>query len=464
MLLIQTYYYFIKNQIKSINHLIWFYIFGIGLYSLTFAYIVSPPRGVDEIAHFFRALQVSQGNFTPTYYKYNSLGGELDAKMTYYVSTMFTNGHRMTYDEKQNFINGLNQLSQNKTTKEIFSSSASYSPVMYIPSATGLFFAKLFHGNVDTRYFAGRLGNVICYVLLLSVIILVLPVGKYSTLILLSTPTSLQMVGSYNADTFANLIVILFVASCLRCQEITTQSDSYQWKITICILAILLGLLKITYCFLSLFSLLVPIYLFKNKKNPFLFYFCVILLSIIPAYIWNKLYPFDPGLFFHQQNDPSFAIHILLIHPLHVLYLIFHTLNLEFYNWYLEIYGRFCNQSLFNISDLSINFLIILFLSILLDKKKNFSYFTPLLCFIISIGYTLIVFLAFYINFSPIVSNTILGLQGRYFIIAIIPITLSLFYVLPQKLAYEKLLPIILVLNFLCLTHVIMKAFLIITN
>ncbi len=467
MQFIQSYYQFLKSQIKLINLPIWFYIFGVSLYSIVFAFITSPPHGLDEGFHFFRALQISQGDLLPSRYNDNTLGGNLDAKMTYYISNMFINGSKLTFTEKQKYVEDLNQLPKQKTIKEIFTPSASYSPVMYIPSATSLFLARKLNLNADTCYFSGRLAGVIAYFLLLSIIIMMLPIGKYFTLLFLTTPATLQIVASYNADGFTNIYTLLFITCCLKSQDIQPTYNNF--KTIILILAIILGFLKITYCFFSLFCLFIPYTHFKSKKNYVLFCISTILLSITPAIIWNSLYPFNPGQFFHQQNNPSLALHSLLTQPFHVLKLIIRTTHHSFKNWYLEIYGRLANKNeilkdLFFVKDFSISFLAILFLLILFEPKKQRSYYKMAICFLIGTGYALLLILAFYINYSPIDSSIIKGIQGRYFILSILIFFYGLYYVLPSKFNYKQFLPVLLILNFLCITYEVMKAYVIITN
>lgn len=449
------------NEVYDVPYVIWFYLFGLGIIGLFFVFRFTPMSGIDEQPHFYRALQVSQGGFfaSSKHEAPHNYGGKLDKKLIDYTDYFISHRDRSEASSVREATQLAHQL-DNIPEKKIwltFPSSASYSPIMYIPSAFGLFLAKKLNTGVGIQYFAGRLGNLAGYLSIFALVIILLPLGRIPVLLLFSTPTALHLACAYSADPLSNLLTVLFTIFCLRART-SSQENFNQWKYLILIFAVLLGLLKITYCFFSLTCLFIPTSYFLNKKNYWLYCGTVISLSILSALVWNILYPFNPGSYWHSGGNPHVALHNLFVHPLNVVIILWKTIYQGVQWWWEDLFGRFGGgpvPQFFKIGNhvQILSFLLMIF-SIFLERKSQSSKLLGVFLFLCGLVYTLLVIFAFYITFSPISAETVSGLQGRYFFISLFFMIMGILYFIPNHLSCSKLSVVIVITNFLCVTYI----------
>lgn len=130
-----------------------FIIFAL-CFGIIFAMRVIPFSILDGGEHYWRALEVSHG--------------------------VFFNGNKTTW------VGG-------------------YSPVMYLASALGLKLCNYY-------FFAGRIFNLLVWIILIASAIRITPVFKWMFLITALYPTSLYQGMSYSADSFSNAFSFLFFA------------------------------------------------------------------------------------------------------------------------------------------------------------------------------------------------------------------------------------------------------------
>lgn len=452
---------FIKKSLRPIEIL---YIFCISIICLFLIYRVTPVSGIDEEFHFYRAQQVAQGDLFAQRYPSHMFGGGLDGNILTWVRYFNANRDR----HQPSDVNTANQIASNLNNdhkkREVvqFPSTASYSPLMYIPSATGMVIANIFHSNVDTRYYAGRLGNLFGYIFILSIVISILPTGRLSVLALMSTPTALHLATTYSADPVTNLGALLFLACCLRTRIIPLEQRQV-WLRAIIILSIPLGLFKLTCSLLSLGCLIVPRDSFATPKKYIYFCSTVVGLSIFSAIVWNGIYPFDPAHYWNTGGDPKVQIHTMLSHPGAFIHEIGETYRVGSHWWWEDAWGRFGGGPeplFFKVGEgtglLAASLIIVL---ALVDQRSFHGRLPAMILISIGFLYSLFVLLAFYVGFTHLGENTVSGLQGRYFFLSAALIIIGTTLLLPkQKKLYSNLSSIFLFIYFICVTHVCIEA------
>lgn len=122
----------------------------------------------DELTHYVRAKEVSQGKL------YN----KPPEKMT---------------------------EAELSTSTYKFHGASGYSPLMYTASALGI---KIFPDNI----YAGRICNLLVWILLITVAIRITPVFKWLFMFTALLPMSIYEGMSYSADSFSNAFAFLFFA------------------------------------------------------------------------------------------------------------------------------------------------------------------------------------------------------------------------------------------------------------
>ena len=133
-----------------------------------FMLFITPKFGVsDEPAHFIRAKEVSQG---------------------------------ILY----------NNLPENRTDNYQYHGASGYSPVMYSFAGVTLKFTQRF--NEDFQFYAGRIANLIVWILLIALAIHITPIFKWAFFVTALLPMSVFEGMSYSADSFSNAFAFLYFA------------------------------------------------------------------------------------------------------------------------------------------------------------------------------------------------------------------------------------------------------------
>lgn len=171
----------------------------------------TPLTGLDERFHFFRALQISQGDFFAKEVdgKRYSWGRELDGKMMEYVRPYIENQDRKLPTSKSilsDHAKVVDSMEGASNWNMIFPSTGSYSPVMYLPSSLGIILADLAGFGVEGKLFSGRIFNLVFYVFMLAWLYRVMPFLKTLSVMVFTFPTMINLASSYSADPVTNLL------------------------------------------------------------------------------------------------------------------------------------------------------------------------------------------------------------------------------------------------------------------
>lgn len=440
------------------------YLLGLSIIGIIFVYRITPMSGIDEMYHFFRAQQVAQGNLLAQRYANHAFGGGLDSHMIDWVDYFNEKRNQSLPADvlvAQDRALTISSTPVRKITLQ-FPSTASYSPIMYIPSAIGMDIAKLFHSRPDTQYYAGRLGNLFGYMFLLCLLLSILPCTKLPLLVLLTTPTALHLATTYSADPVTNLGALIFIACCLRLR-LSQTSHAALWLNCIFALAIILGLLKLTCSLLSLTCFLIPSAFFKSKKNYFQYCVLVCSASVSSAVIWNGFYPFNPAHYWNTGGDSHVQIQNMIIHPIVFLQEILNTYKIGTYWWWEDAWGRFGGGPIplfFKIGEKTGLISVSLMIGLALIEKNRAQSFVSS-GFLLALGalYSLLIILAFYVGFSHAGEGIVSGLQGRYFILSWALYLCAFSLCVPKlKLNNNYLSSVLLFANFICVLHVSIEA------
>ncbi|OFY47411.1 MAG: hypothetical protein A2W85_01745 [Bacteroidetes bacterium GWF2_41_31] len=137
------------------------------IWGLIMIFIIGPLQIPDETNHFFRAYQVSQFKFMPEV-KNNILGGELPSSFWILISNFSNIPYHA--EEKLSFAlidSSLRvKVNPDETTFMLFSNTALYSPIPYIPQATGISIGKLFSLPPLILLYLGRLFNLALWIIM----------------------------------------------------------------------------------------------------------------------------------------------------------------------------------------------------------------------------------------------------------------------------------------------------------
>lgn len=294
-----------------------------------------------------------------------------------------------------------------------------YSPVLYVFSAIGVKFGKIWGGNV--MFYLGRFFNLFVWITMIAAAIRITPVFKYPFLFAALLPMSLYEGMSFSADSFHNAFAFLFFAYVFKL--IYGKGDiKNSHIITLLIFTVISAFTK---------GGIYPVFLFfflPMKKHKYLFASACLVLSFALVSYWASI----NYSFIGPDVNVEYNKYILLHNPFDYIKKFVITV---FYNSLYYIKG--CIGILgwlnirFQLFVYAITSLLFMSLFIIIPEEKvaNLQRVFVLTAFT---GFFVLLHTALYITWTPQSAFKITGVQGRYFI-SILP---YLFMVFAQPKAY----------------------------
>lgn len=425
-----------KNWIKSISKIKkenLFLIIGVTL-GIILSFLNLPLRSYDEHAHFWKAYEVSMGNFTS-----NPNKGTIPK--TVYSTVIDENGlyhienNTYSYQEVLETIDeGINPEDGTYINPGTVSN---LSPFSYLPQAIGILIARIMHLSPTLIAIAGRITNLIAYLLCIYFAIKLMPKEKWKNILIVVAllPMSLVIGASLSPDAVIISVLTFAIAYVLNLKYV---KDKITIK-NIIILAILFmipAICKIVYILAAGLFFILPKSKFKNKKEYYAFALIMFLIIAIPILIWNTLTK-DIVQTAIRTNQPE-QIYFTLSDILRDLYTAGNTLynNTEEY-MYTMIGGWF--------TPYIVDFVFIVFLLFVTFHKDEtqsnikFDKKDKIIISIILLAIIALIFGGMYVGFTRAEYTIVEGVQGRYFI-PILALILILFESnrISLKLFYKK--------------------------
>ncbi|WP_419728809.1 DUF2142 domain-containing protein [Lichenicola sp.] len=413
-----------------------------------------PMAGFDEAYHWRRALQVADLHPFGRRLGPNDWGGRLDPREMAFE----TRADAAIAATQPLSVAGLHALSdqlaaspapQGKSGRPVvsFPSTASFSPIAYLPSAAGILVARVLRLGPLEQMHAGRLANLAGYLGLVWCVVLILPVGRLAVLALLTMPTPLHLAASFSADPVCNALPALLVACCLRLRRVTVPPPgsilARRWPAWLFGLVVLVGLLKPICCVVSAMLLLVPVRLFagapaRARRAAWTYRIAAIAVCAAVALGWNLAYPFVPGRYWHTGADPHAAVRVLLSAPMHGIRILAANAWNDSRFWWSDGWGRYGGgpgpYHFTTPERLAELFLMLLLLLTLAEASRPLPgpgtspraigqarimamTAPPVLLLLVAVAYLAALLLAFRIGYGPPGSDFIDGVQGRYLLL-----------------------------------------------
>jgi uncharacterized membrane protein len=205
-----------------------FFLSVASIFGFIYALIIPPFQSPDEYNHFFRAYQISQGQFSGTRTE-NRLGGvlptsllELSNKFTYLKfqpnkklnkDTFSSASHIKLDPERKQFID--------------FTNTAIYPPTAYIPQTTAVLVGRTLRLNPLLIIYLGRLFNLAAWIALVYLAIKWTPSHKWTICLLALLPASIFIQATNNADVTTNGLSFLAIALAWLPHKLSTKIGSY---------------------------------------------------------------------------------------------------------------------------------------------------------------------------------------------------------------------------------------------
>lgn len=394
------------------------------VFGLVFACIMSPGAIPDETDHYEHCLQISNimmfkknNEIDKAYVNYDSFGSFINANYSY-------NRFMRDMNKPLELKDKIYMLQ--KDTDDIYKHF--YIPY-YIPQAIGITLARLCNVNTLRTFYAGRVSNLIFYVICIYIALKNAPSHKLLFGILSVLPIFIQQAASYSYDGFINGLTFITIAFLLKWKfsdEIVSKKDI----IIVFITSLALAPAKIVYSLFSLLYWFVPAEKFGSKKRRLssLLLISFPAIAIVLINIWWRIEPMlsnvitvyadelgmDTG--YKHNGGYTYSTTYILQHPLQTIKIIYTTVRFWLSTWFYQSIGKaLAGVTLI----LPMTFIRIILVIIAAAVLRREDYQIPLIMKIAFLAVCLImamfIILGMLYGWTLTTDTMIQGIQGRYF-------------------------------------------------
>lgn len=377
-----------------------------------------PNEVPDENRHYMRALAIAQGNII----QHN------DKVLTPKMIADFDENVGYNY---MIFDININEKSNIKHVIER-GGAVGYSSILYIFPSIGIKFCSLLGLNPYIGYYVARTINFVIFLCLGYLSLKLLPVGKKVLFVYLFNPILLQQAISISADSLINSVILLYISYILYL-KFSEHPISKKSTYILGAFIIFIPLVKYAYApMLLLIFLLKDKFKEKNLKDCLISF---IIVSITITMIWflhtKNIETVPMAYYLNNKVSAIGQIKYLLNDFTNIFYLITNTFN-NYFEYYIYTFaGKSLGWLNIEIPSLYITIYIFILLIVpflndesfeLSKNEKKISIIIYIICFCAILG-------GLYLLWSPVGSNVVTGVQGRYFV----PINLLLLLCLIKK-------------------------------
>lgn len=440
----------------------YFFVVAAIFFQWQFNRVTPPFQSPDEFNHFYRALQMAEGQYLPLKQE-DRLGGYVPLSVRKFVLPYSNAALNLKYVLKKEEID--ESLKVKYSTRDSvfydYPNTALYSPISYLPHVIAINVLKRYDVTVSTLYYGARYFTFLVWLVAMFFVIKMMPFGKWLTTLLLLLPMNVYITNSFSADTATNIIALLFIAYVLK---LSFQEK----KITYLNLTLLLGLItllafaKVVYIGLVLLLIVIPKKQFDNKWKHIIGIGILFIAAFIITYLWsNKVLEFYTP---YSNYNPKFKDGICLSncanyylqkeyimhHKMYFLNVVYHSIvdhPITYFNGYIGLFG---NMDIFiSKKFIYISYLVILFVA-LFERNKRMPTILMRVVFVVAAFLAFIfLLLSQHLTWDCVGEGIVDLIQGRY----LIPIIPLLFFVLINRFNKIKYVPAVTLMVLVFVLH-----------
>lgn len=420
---------------------------------LGFITVTPPFQGWDESEHYFRGYQVSDLNIKADpvsapnasgLYQGSSqgFGGSLPSSVAEASHVLRFGIEASDGTFREEALESVDHNLNAGDRKDVrFDNTAIYSPVGYIGSAIGIGLSKLFDTSPVASLYIARFFHLLVWLGLSYVALRLMPIGRNALFVFMLNPVLLFTASTLSPDAIAAGFMALALALVLK---LRTMNQAASHKLVLPLALSIIGLLLIKNIYLPVVALLLMIPSTVISKNIKL---AIAGLAIVIFFVWNiSVAPMTstiPNYFNVPEHvDAKDQVLFILHHPLAFV-------NLLIWNILGPLSVLTPGSYSATMSDNAVPNWVVIFWTLALTltlmtkdtakrriitsiQSKRFRYVSAGLLAAVS----LLILLSMYLGWSAVASQSIAGVQGRYFIpisFLLIPIIINGVFVITSK-------------------------------
>lgn len=394
------------------------------LFGLIYVFVLPPFQSVDEASHFYRAYEIISNRIVAN--KIDSqLGDFLPASLEHLANkyTYLIKNTDKHLNVKYIMDSSKIKLNKNQTTFIRFQNTALYSPAGYLSQMPGMYIANAFNANPLWIFYAGRLSNLLFFVLIIYFAIKIIPFYKMPMMLLALMPMTLSLGGALTSDVVVIGVNFLWVAVLLKLIVQEKTIDNFQIGILF-VLALVLALSKNYFLLIPLIFLL-PKSRFKNLSRYLSCVLGTILIAAIGTLMWQNVID-HIYVDLNSSADAYKQLSFIFLHPFKYLLVMLKTLIVKTPRIIITMIGVLGWQ------DTRLDFLtyiiypVLILFSTGLENTTEFQFkaWQKWLMGADVIFSIVLIFTTLYLLWSQVNSSIIIGLNGKYFIPVMMPFLL----------------------------------------
>ena len=364
----------------------------------------------DELYHWFRAYEVSEGR----------LLSEVNDNKAYShlpISVIQINNEKLRNIDYRSIKESLEVKSDDAQTLYDMRTVAVYSPVQYLPQATGIFIARKITNRTLIMAYFGRIFNALFAIVMIYFAIKIIPFGKRIIYTIAFLPIAIEGFTSLSADAITVSTAILFISYILMLVYDNKIKTIRKRDIFILFaLCSILAFCKIVYIPLIFLCFLIPKNKYKNKKYYYITNISIAVICLIFNLGWLKI----ASSYLALYSTTNVQTTSILSHPFNYIQIVLYTFFNNFQRYIFTMLGNELGWEEFirPLSIIPVSYLLLLIVNSLFDKQSNNKlHLKENIAFgLISLLIGGLIFTSLYVQFTKPGNIEIAGIQGRYFI------------------------------------------------
>lgn len=390
---------------------------------IIFCFVMTPMSIPDEVFHYQSAFKLS--NYLS--FQWN----DLEHAPAYYFDYHGLGGH---VNVSSGYVRIMNELFSRPTEEQLamvpVNGSLGY-PLMVLPQAIGITVGRLFRANFLITFYLGRLTNLLFFVGCVYLAIRKTPRFKLLFFMYGIMPMALHQAASFSYDTFINGISVLLFAYILKAADGEGYIKAKE-LISIAILGAVLAPAKAVYATMLLSVFIIPARRFKSRKTYWISIIAIGLCAAATVILFQfrgiMAVSTSGSSAVNGEGSVNYSISDIFRNPGRMAEVYFGTFQYSIEDWIMQAVGRlFSGYSMPVDAILGRVYLLMLMLAAChSDTKWAVTAWERFLFIVSGLLPILLVMLVMMVSWTSNNQDYIGGIQGRYFVPAVLLFCMSL--------------------------------------
>lgn len=396
---------------------------------LVLVFVNGPFQAPDETTHFFRAYQISEGRIFSERVD-DKAGCQLpvDINNAYLPFRKVSSGGGIKVNKESLALALKAPLNEQERIFDNFPNTVLTFPLCHFPQAIGIRAARMVGLSPLKMMYAGRMMNLLCWIVLMCAAIRITPVFKWVMVLAGLMPMNLYLAASLSADTMINACAALLIGLVLKERFSEQGLMSMGKRAGIGVFTMVLSVMKLVYAPIAAIIFIIPESRFGSNSKRVLYVFSVFGLSLMAIILWSfeikKVYVPLNG------SDMSLQLAGILAAPWKLLSLLANSIQEQWKSYFYSFIGVLGWLDTWLPRWIYVTYFPVIVATALLElpyKNRTLLLWEKATLLAVCLLSFFLICISQYLVWTKAGALIIEGVQGRYFIPLFIPLMLVFF-------------------------------------